>query len=48
MLGEFGWPAPVGLGLLAAARGTEGLMPFRLRMSGGVGNADFNGAIVKA
>ncbi len=47
MLGEFGWSAPIDLGPLAAARGTEGLMPFWLRMWGVVGSADFNYRIVK-
>ncbi|MDJ0821287.1 MAG: NAD(P)-binding domain-containing protein [Paracoccaceae bacterium] len=48
MLAEFGWTDPVDLGPLAAARGTEGLMPFWLRMWGAVGNADFNYRIVRA
>ncbi len=48
MLAEFGWRDPVDLGPLAAARGTEGLMPFWLRMWGAVGNADFNYRIVRA
>ena len=42
MLSEFGWSDPIDLGTLAAARGTEGLMPFWLRMWGAVGHADFN------
>ena len=42
MLAEFGWDDPVDLGPLAAARGTEGMMPFWLRMWGVVGNANFN------
>ncbi|MDX8355724.1 NADPH-dependent F420 reductase [Cognatiyoonia sp. IB215182] len=48
MLTEFGWSDPVDLGPLSAARGTEGLMPFWLRMWGVVGNADFNYRIVRA
>ncbi|MEM9999933.1 MAG: NAD(P)-binding domain-containing protein [Pseudomonadota bacterium] len=48
MLNEFGWQEPVDLGPLAAARGTEGLMPFWLRMWGAVGNAEFNYKIVRA
>ena len=48
MLAEFGWSDPVDLGPLASARGTEGLMPFWLRMWGVVGNADFNYRIVRA
>ena len=48
ILAEFGWSAPIDLGPLAAARGTEGLMPFWLRMSGANGNFDFNYRIVRA
>ncbi len=48
LLAEFGWSDPIDLGPLAAARGTEGLMPFWLRMWGVVGNADFNYRIVRA
>jgi len=48
MLAEFGWSDPIDLGPLAAARGTEGMMPFWLRMWGAVGNADFNYRIVRA
>lgn len=48
MLAEFGWTDPIDLGPLAAARGTEGMMPFWLRMWGVVGNADFNYRIVKS
>lgn len=48
MLAEFGWANPIDLGPLAAARGTEGLMPFWLRMWGAVGNADFNYRIGRA
>ena len=48
MLDEFGWTNPIDLGPLVAARGTEGLMPFWLRMWGVVGNADFNYRIVRA
>ena len=47
MLAEFGWSDPVDLGPLSAARGTEGMMPFWLRMWGVVGNADFNYRIVR-
>ena len=46
MLAEFGWLDPIDLGPLAAARGTEGMMPFWLRMWGAVGHADFNYRIV--
>ncbi len=48
MLGEFGWTEPVDLGPLAAARGTEGMMPFWLRMWSVAGNADFNYRIVRS
>lgn len=48
MLSEFGWQDPIDLGPLAAARGTEGLMPFWLRMWGANGSADFNYRIVRA
>ncbi|MEM6595015.1 MAG: NAD(P)-binding domain-containing protein [Pseudomonadota bacterium] len=47
MLAEFGWRNPIDLGPLAAARGTEGMMPFWLRMWGAVGHADFNYRIVR-
>ena len=47
ILAEFGWTDPVDLGPLAAARGTEGLMPFWLRMWGVVGTAEFNYRIVR-
>ncbi len=48
LLAEFGWTDPVDLGPLSAARGTEGLMPFWLRMWGVAGSADFNYRIVRA
>ncbi|MEM0947769.1 MAG: NAD(P)-binding domain-containing protein [Pseudomonadota bacterium] len=48
MLREFGWRDPIDLGPLAAARGTEGMMPFWLRMWGVVGNAEFNYRITRA
>ena len=48
MLGEFGWTEPVDLGPLAAARGTEGMMPFWLRMWSVAGNANFNYKIVRS
>lgn len=48
MLAEFGWHNPIDLGPLASARGTEGLMPFWLRMWAAHGNAEFNYAIVRA
>lgn len=47
MLAEFGWTDPIDLGPLAAARGTEGMMPFWLRMWAANGNADFNYSLVR-
>lgn len=47
MLADFGWPDPVDLGPLAAARGMEGMMPFWLRMWGVVGSPNFNYRIVR-
>lgn len=48
MLAEFGWRDPIDLGPLSAARGTEGLMPFWLRMWSVVGSPDFNYRIVRS
>ncbi|MCP4316244.1 MAG: NAD(P)-binding domain-containing protein [Hyphomicrobiales bacterium] len=48
LLNSFGWQDPIDLGPLDAARGTEGMMPFWLRMYGTLGNAEFNYKIVKA
>ncbi|MEO0916602.1 MAG: NAD(P)-binding domain-containing protein [Pseudomonadota bacterium] len=48
MLAEFGWTDPIDLGQLAAARGTEGMMPFWLRMWGALESADFNYRIVRS
>jgi hypothetical protein len=48
MLAEFGWHDPIDLGPLAAARGTEGLMHFWLRMWAANGSAAFNYRIVRA
>ena len=48
LLAEFGWSEPIDLGPLAAARGTEGMMPFWLRMWGAHGSANFNYRIVRA
>ncbi|MEU9040761.1 MULTISPECIES: NAD(P)-binding domain-containing protein [unclassified Kitasatospora] len=44
LLGSFGWPAEwiIDLGDIVAARATEMLMPFWLRMMGHFGNAEFN------
>ena len=46
ILRSFGWSAPVDLGGIEAARGTEGMMNFWLRMYGVVGHANFNYKIV--
>lgn len=48
LLAEFGWSDPIDLGPLAAARGTEGMMPFWLRMWGTHGSASFNYNIARA
>ncbi|MEM6727909.1 MAG: NAD(P)-binding domain-containing protein [Pseudomonadota bacterium] len=48
LLNSFGWEDPVDLGGIEAARGTEGLMPFWLRMYGAVGSANFNYRIVRS
>lgn len=45
LLEEFGWRDPIDLGPLASARGTEGMMPFWLRMWGANGSANFNYSI---
>ncbi|MEM8576076.1 MAG: NAD(P)-binding domain-containing protein [Pseudomonadota bacterium] len=47
LLAEFGWSNPIDLGPLAAARGTEGMMPFWLRIWGTHGSANFNYSIVR-
>ncbi len=48
LLISFGWKDPIDLGALSAARGTEGLMPFWLRMWGVLGTSDFNYRIERA
>ncbi|MGW4379436.1 NADPH-dependent F420 reductase [Kitasatospora sp. NPDC004531] len=47
VLGEFGWPAErvLDLGGIDAARGTEMLMPFWMRLMRHYGHADFNYSI---
>ena len=47
LLAAFGWQAPIDLGPLAAARGTEGMMPFWLRLWAVKGDATFNYAIMR-
>lgn len=48
ILKSFGWKHPIDLGPITAARGTESMMLFWLRMYGGVGHARFNYKIVRA
>lgn len=48
MLREFGWTSIIDFGPLSGARGTEGLMPFWLRMWGVNGSPNFNYRIVRA
>jgi predicted dinucleotide-binding enzyme len=48
LLRTFGWRNFLDLGPISAARGTEGLMPFWLRLMGKFGNPDFNYRIVRA
>jgi hypothetical protein len=42
LLRSFGWPSPIDLGPIEAARGMEGMMPFWLRLWATFGSADFN------
>jgi hypothetical protein len=42
LLESFGWPAPIDLGPIEAARGMEGMMPFWLRLWQALGHLDFN------
>lgn len=48
LLKSFGWKNPIDLGPLSCARGTEGMMPFWLRMWNTLGTVDFNYRIVSA
>lgn len=48
ILNQMGWKDPIDLGPIEAARGTEGMMNFWLRLYGVVGHSDFNYRIVKA
>ena len=48
LLKSFGWDAPIDLGPIEAARGTEGMMNVWLRLFGALGHADFNYKIVTA
>ena len=47
ILKSFGWSKPIDLGPIEAARGTEGLMNFWLRMYSAVGHANFNYKLVR-
>lgn len=47
LLGEMGWSAPIDLGDIAAARGTEMLMPMWLRLYQHFGDARFNWHIAR-
>lgn len=42
ILKSFGWQAPIDLGGISAARGTEAMLPVWLRLWGALGTADFN------
>jgi predicted dinucleotide-binding enzyme len=42
LLRSFGWPSPIDLGPIEAARGMEGMMPFWLRLWAAFGSTDFN------
>lgn len=48
ILKSFGWTTPIDLGPIEAARGTEGMMNFWLRMYGVIGHANFNYKLVVA
>lgn len=47
MLTEFGWPSPIDLGDISAARGTEHYLPLWVRLIGPAGGTNFNIKIVK-
>ena len=46
-LQSFGWPAPIDLGGIEAARGTEAMLPVWLRLWAALGTSDFNFRIVR-
>lgn len=48
LLNQFGWPAPIDLGSIEAARGTEMMMPIWLSLWRHLGTADFNYRVVRA
>lgn len=47
LLAELGWPDPIDLGPLAAARGMEGMMPMWLRVRAALGTSDFNWRVAR-
>lgn len=47
VLKSFGWKAPIDLGPLMSARGTEAMMPVWLSLWGALGTANFNYRIVR-
>jgi 8-hydroxy-5-deazaflavin:NADPH oxidoreductase len=47
MLNSFGWKAPIDLGDITTARGTEQLLPIWVRLWGKLGKAEFNFKIVQ-
>jgi 8-hydroxy-5-deazaflavin:NADPH oxidoreductase len=48
LLREFGWSAPIDLGDIATARGTEMLLPIWVRLYAAMKTGDFNFAIARA
>lgn len=48
ILNSFGWPAPIDLGDLSTARGTESWLPLWLRLMGALGTPMFNLKLVRA
>ena len=47
LLQSFGWAAPIDLGGIEAARGTEAMLPVWLRLWQALGTADFNFRVVR-
>lgn len=47
LLKDFGWSAPIDLGGIATARGTEQYLPLWVRLMGPMGGSEFNIKIVK-
>lgn len=48
LLKSFGWPAPLDLGDISTARGTEAWLPLWVRLYGALGTPDFNLKLVRA